>query len=77
MRLRPLHFLCLLDNLGKPCIEGLVDLLDYLFPEAKPGAISARPIRTKHRRKPRVGATQRVGKGKRGQAAKKSKYIKG
>ncbi|MBU4211644.1 MAG: hypothetical protein KKD33_03560, partial [Verrucomicrobia bacterium] len=44
--------------------------LDYLFPEAKPRAISARPIRAKRRRKTRVG------KDKRRQAAKKSKHIK-
>ncbi|MDD5678887.1 MAG: hypothetical protein PHW60_12995 [Kiritimatiellae bacterium] len=48
--------------------------LDYLFPEAKPGAISARPVRAKakRRRKPaRRFARTRRGKGKRRQPAKK------
>ena len=50
--------------------------LDYLFPEAKPSAISARPIRAKRRRKPGKSKSSCVGNGKRYQAAKKSKHIK-
>ena len=49
-------------------------LLDYLFPEAKPSAVSARPIRAKRRRKrAKRFARTRLSKAKHRQAAKKSK----
>jgi len=49
--------------------------LDYLFPEAKPGAIATRPVRAKRRRKLATRfARTRAGKGKHRHAAGKSKH---